>query len=152
ILSRQFTLIQTQQFNLIHIKAPTMKIIPHLIRSLTLAQLILFNFIPSTPGQVVSIPDPGLNAAVRDALQIPSAPITAQDMLGLASLSAESRNIQSVAGLEAAHNLTFLDLDSNSLSNFVAPSALTNLKVISLSNNHLTNFALPSALSNLTVL
>src|SRR5206468_5913483 len=81
--------------------------------------LFLTSFILSTHGAVVTIPDPGLNAAIREALGIPTAPLTDQDLLGLTFLSAGSRNIQSAEGLEAAHNLKFLDLDSNALSDFV---------------------------------
>ena len=77
--------------------------------------------------QEVSIPDPGLNAAIRDALQIPSVPLTEQDLLTLTNLSAGGRGIHSVEGLEAAHNLRILDLDNNSITNFSIASALTNL-------------------------
>src|SRR5262249_23950953 len=42
---------------------------------------------PPTPTEV-SIPDPGLNAAVREALQKPSGPLTEQDLLGLEVLNA----------------------------------------------------------------
>src|SRR5215831_14324554 len=78
--------------------------------------LFLMSFTVATHGAVVTIPDPGLNAAIREALGIPTAPLTDQDLLGLTSLSAGGRNIQSVEGLQAAHNLKFLDLDSNALS------------------------------------
>ncbi|HTD89014.1 MAG TPA: hypothetical protein VK850_20780, partial [Candidatus Binatia bacterium] len=54
--------------------------------------------------QEVSIPDPGLNAAIRAAIQKPAGPLTQQDMLGLTNLSAGGRNISSVEGLQAARN------------------------------------------------
>lgn len=73
--------------------------------------LILAGFMAPAFAQGVSIPDPGLNAAIREALQKPSGPLTEQDLLSLTGLSAQSRNIESVEGLEAARNLTLLDLN-----------------------------------------
>src|SRR4051812_41594338 len=70
--------------------------------SLGIGALLLAAFITNTRAQVVSIPDPGLNAAVRAALQIPSAPLTAQDLLALTNLNSPGRNISNLAGLEAA--------------------------------------------------
>jgi len=55
----------------------------------------------STLAQEVSIPDPGLTAAIRDALNKPSGPLTEQDLLGLTNLDARHRNIGSLQGLEA---------------------------------------------------
>ena len=63
--------------------------------SITLSLLlILFAFSSltmATQAQEVSIPDPGLNAAIRDALQKPIGPFTTTDLLGLTNLSARSR-------------------------------------------------------------
>src|SRR6185369_1009585 len=75
----------------------------------------------STPAQEVSIPDPGLNAAIRSALQIPSAPLAVQDLLRLANLDASRRNVRSTVGLEAARNLVSLNLEINLLTNFSIP-------------------------------
>src|SRR5438094_4795095 len=105
-----------------------------------LATLLLAGFMVSTRAQEVSVPDPGLNAAIRDALQKPSGPLTEQDLFSLTNLNASGRNISSVEGLEAARNLVGLDLNSNSLTNFAIASALTNLTTLNLFNNRLTNF------------
>ena len=123
-----------------------------ILRWLLLTLLALIGFTTRVVAQEVSIPDPGLNAAIREALQKPVGPLTESDLQALINLSACCRNITSVEGLEAAANLQVLDLHANSLTNFVVPGALTQLKVIDLFQNHLTNFALPIALSNLTIL
>src|SRR5437667_11775559 len=102
-----------------------------------LGTLILSGFIASTRAQEVFVPDTGLNAAVRDALQKPSGPLTEQDLFSLTNLNASGRNISSVEGLEAARNLVGLDLNSNSLTNFAIASALTNLTTLNLFNNRL---------------
>ena len=102
-------------------------------------------------GQEVSISDPGLNAAVREALQKPTGPLTEQDMLRLTFLSACCRDIKSIAGLEAARNLAILDLHANLLTNCVVPGTLTNLQIVDLFQNQLTSVVLPAALSKLTI-
>jgi hypothetical protein len=99
-----------------------------------------------------SIPDPGLNAAIRDALRKPVGPLTAQDLMSLTNLSAVGRRVSSLQGLEAAHNLTRLDLYQNYLTNVTLPPGLTNLTSLNLGGNQLSNLSLPEGLGNLTTL
>ena len=114
--------------------------------------LLFTSFMASTLAQEVSIPDPGLNAAIRSALHIPAAPLTAQDLLALTNLDASRRHVSSIAGLEAALNLVSLQLQINHLTNLTLPSQLTNLSTLDLSANPLTNLFLPSGLTKLTSL
>src|SRR5213592_3683459 len=120
--------------------------------SYIIATLILTGFMVSARAQEVSIPDPGLNAAVRAALQKPFGPLTEQDLLSLTNLDASRRNVRSIAGLEAARNLVSLNLQINRLTNFSLPSQLTNLMALDLSVNPLTNISLPGGLAHLTSL
>ena len=101
-----------------------MKIIIPIIRPLLLTLLILAGLVVSILAQEVSIPDPGLNAALRDALRKPSGPLTQQDMLSLTNLNARNRNVSSLDGLEAARNLVSLDLQINHLTNSIASACL----------------------------
>ncbi len=117
-----------------------------------LVTVIFIRFAASVCADEVSIPDPGLNAAIREALQKPSGLLTESDLVGLTNLSAGGRNIRSVEGLESARNLKILDLDSNSLTNFPIADGLTNLTILDLFNNHLTNFSLSNASPNLTII
>src|SRR4051812_6286968 len=55
----------------------------------------------STGAQEVSIPDPGLIAAIRQALQKPSGPLVESDLLSLTNLSAGGFNITNPEGLQA---------------------------------------------------
>jgi formylglycine-generating enzyme required for sulfatase activity len=128
-----------------------MKTFIDICRPLVLTLFALTGFAASTLAAEVSIPDPGLNAAIRDALQKPIGPLTDQDLLSLTVLSACCRDIRSIEGLEVASNLTVLDLHSNSLTNFVVPGSFTRLSIIDLFQNQLTSFVLPTALSNLTI-
>jgi formylglycine-generating enzyme required for sulfatase activity len=120
-----------------------MRIAFHIIRALVTASLATL-----AVAQEVSITDPGLNAAVREALQKPSGPLTEQDLLSLTVLNAHDRKISSLAGLEAARNLSTLLLFSNHLTNFFLP-ALTNLAVLDLSGNSLVNVSLPGGMTKL---
>ncbi len=114
--------------------------------------LLLSGFVSPACAQTVSIPDPALNAAIRQALQKPTGPLTQQDLLSLTSLNAGARGIISVAGLEAARNLTSLDLDDNQIASFSLLSKLTSLTSLDLSFNALKTFSLPSALTHLGTL
>jgi formylglycine-generating enzyme required for sulfatase activity len=114
--------------------------------------LLLVGFATSAIAQEVTIPDAGLNAAVRAALQKPTGPLTEPDMLGLLNLSAGSKQITNLAGLETAHNLNILDLDVNSVTNFSIGSALTNLTILDLFENNLTKLDLSNCSTKLTII
>ena len=129
-----------------------MKTTTHFTPLLVLATFVATSLVTSTLAQDVSIPDPGLNGAIREALQKPTGPLTEQDMLSLTNLNARNRNVSAIEGLEAAHNLVSLDLQINRLTNFSLPSQLTNLNALDVSFNPLTNFFLPGGLTNLATL
>src|SRR5258708_6224174 len=105
------------------------------IRLLVFTYVVLAGFAASILAQDVQIPDPGLNAAIREALGKPTGSLTEQDMLSLTNLDARNRNVSSIAGLEAARNLVSLDLEINHLSNLSFPTELTNLSRLDLSVN-----------------
>ena len=65
-----------------------MKTVIHFIRPLILILPALAAPLISSRAQEVSIPDPGLNAAILAALQKPSGPLTEQDLLSLTNLNA----------------------------------------------------------------
>jgi formylglycine-generating enzyme required for sulfatase activity len=129
-----------------------MKITLLFVRPLVVGVLVLANAVDSARAQEVSIPDPGLNAAIRAALQKPFGPLSEQDLLSLTNLDASRRNVRSIVGLEAARNLVSLDLQINRLTNSSLPSALTKLMTLDISVNPLTNFFLTAGLTNLTSL
>lgn len=72
----------------------------NIIRPLVLTLLALANFMTSIVAQEVSIPDPGLNAAIRVAMHKPGGPLTEQDLLTLKDLNASRRNVRSLEGLK----------------------------------------------------
>lgn len=128
-----------------------MKIISLIIRPLVLTALTLTNFAASTLAQEVSIPDPNLNAVVREALGKPNGPLTQSDMLSLTNLGAIFRSITNVQGLEAAQNLVALDLQDNRITNVNILTNMTRLELLDLSENRFPTLTLPR-LTNLTTL
>ncbi len=110
--------------------------------------LAFSGFMAAAVAQTVSIPDPGLDAAVRDALQKPTGTLTQTDLLGLTVLNAHDRNISTLAGLEAASNLNTLLLHGNHVHS-IDLSAWMNLAMLDLGDNFLTNVTVPARMTNL---
>ena len=113
------------------------------------------------PAKVVSIPDPNLASAVREALELSvSEAITTHAMLPLRGLWVPNRGIKDLTGLEHATNLTALDLsrvntsgggfvDSNAISDWSPLAGLTQLERLDLSGTAVLDI---SALAFLTQL
>ena len=127
-----------------------MKFTLHFIRPLLVAQVMFSGFTAAAQG--ISIPDPGLNAAVRQTLQKPNGQLSLQDLLSLTNLDASRRSVSSLEGLQAALNLTVLNLQFDNLTTLSFPSGLTKLRVLDLSFNPLTNCVFPLGLTNLAEL
>ena len=102
------------------------------------------------PIKIVTIPDTGLQAAIRAALNKPTGDITDQDMLSITTLLAGSKNISNLAGLESAKNLTYLNLRRNRISDLSPLSGLNNLTKLNLYYNQINNLSPLAGLTNLT--
>lgn len=93
----------------------------------------------------ISIPDVDLEQAIRIALDIPSGGVYPSDMSALTSLDASAFGIADLASLEAATNLSFLDLSENSIVDIaalVANGGLGSGDVLILTGNPLSQTAL----------
>jgi hypothetical protein len=90
-------------------------------------------------GGAVTFADPNLEAAIREAIQIPERPIYTSDLKGLASFSASGRNISSLTGLEHCINLTYLDLSHNQIGSISPVGNLTNMAYLQLDLNQISN-------------
>src|SRR6185369_16648734 len=105
--------------------------------------------------QEVAVPDPALNASIREALNKPLGPLTSQDLLGLTNFSAISRGITNLQGLAGARNLKRLLLDDNRITDLSVPNVLANmsdLEFLDLNENRVKDLAVPPGLTNLNVL
>ena len=67
-------------------------------------------------GESVTFADPNLEAAIREAIDIPERPMYPSDLKGLISFAASEKNIADLTGLEHCTNLTQLDLRENEIS------------------------------------
>ena len=100
-----------------------------------------------TFAQIVEIPDPNLERAIREELGLSSGvPITQQAMLKLFRLHAEAMEIENLTGLKHATNLKSLILAFNQIVDFSPLSGLINLELLSLSRNPIVDI---SPLANL---
>ena len=107
-------------------------------------------FISRASAQIVDIPHPNLESAVREALQLPARqPITEQDMAQLEVLNAKSSQIVDITGLEYAINLRWLSLHRNKIQDISPLATLINLKTLILADNPLASLG---PLANLTSL
>ena len=101
---------------------------------------------------VVDIPDPGLEAAIRFTLGIPTDPITDVDLAGLISLDAHGGGITDLTGLEYCVNMQILWLHNNSISDLGPLSGLTSLWGLQLENNGVSDLGPLSGLTDLVAL
>ena len=107
--------------------------------------------IPTSPRQVVSIPDPKLAAAVRKALGLgPNVRITQQAMQGLTELYAYKRQITNITGLEHATQLKILSLWNNQISDLRPLTGLTRLTSLDIRNNQISDLRTLTGLTRLT--
>ena len=111
----------------------------------------------------VTIRDAALRAKIVDTLgKASNATITAADMLALTRLEVPNANIQSLAGLEHAHNLNALDLghkfingklvNSNAISDFSPLFGLAQLMSLNLSSSSISDVSFLENLTQLTYL
>ena len=104
---------------------------------------------------IVDIPDPNLARVIRRHLGLGrGADITKKAMLELTTLNANRRalEINSIAGLEHATNLTKLFLDYNSINDITPLASLTNLTTLHIEGNRVDRLGALAGLTKLTTL
>ena len=101
------------------------------------------------PGDLVSIPDPSLRAAVAEALgKAVGSQITAADMSRLTRIDADDAGISDLTGLEAATRLERIEFRHNSISDLSPLAGLTRLNNIKLRGNRITDVSPLAGLIN----
>ena len=94
----------------------------------------LCGFWQRADAQIVGIPDPNLERAIREELGLSSGfPITQQEMLKLFRLSAKDMQIGNLAGLEYAHNLEELIIRDNPIKDLTPIAGIGRLEHLNLS-------------------
>ena len=107
-------------------------------------------FIPHASAQVVEIPDPNLERAIREELGLSSeVPITQQEMSKLFRLRAARMQIESLTGLEYAHNLESLVIRDNPISDLTPIASLKRLQSLNLAGIPIENLTFLKDLTQL---
>jgi internalin A len=95
----------------------------------------------------LDIPDPNLEAALRDALNKPVGEISDTDLEFVIRLNAGGREIVDITGLQHCDNLVYLDLSDNRIVDISVLSGLysrengTKLRELNLNNNEISDIS-----------
>ena len=100
----------------------------------------------------VSVPDPGLQAALRAALAKPIGPLLPGELATLTALNASLSGIADLTGLEACTALKRLELQGNCIADLAPLATLTSLTVLNLHDNAILDVSPLAALTNLRLL
>jgi PKD repeat protein len=103
----------------------------------------------SSSVNIVNFPDPGLEAAIRDAIGKPTGDIQDTDLAGLTYLDAIGRSISNLEGIQYCTDLTDLNLANNHIADISAFSGLTSLTRLQMRNNQIVDVSALSGLTNL---
>ena len=125
------------------------------VAAVTLSLVIAITLIASCGDTVgpefdVSFEDANFEALIREVLDRPDGPITAEELSGITTLNGGSKNITNISGIEYCLNLTDLNLGQNNIIDITPLSGLTNLKGLNLSGNQINDLTPLSGLTNLT--
>ena len=102
---------------------------------------------------VIEIPDPNLEKAIREALELPDdRPITTQEMEQLTELSAWNSGITDLTGLEHATFLKLLALRGNLIQDLTPIAGLIHLELLTLDRNPVSDISPLANLANLKIL
>jgi len=101
---------------------------------------------------IVSFDDPGLEAAVRDAVGKPTGPLYDCDVDSLKFLNASYRGISNLGGIDRLAGLQTLKLGENAIVDITPLAGLTGLETLELHGNGITTIGALSSLVNLRVL
>ena len=85
----------------------------------------------------IEFADPGLEAAVRDALEFRGGHIPRNDLERLTELDAAERGIESLEGVESMPNLIRIDLRGNRVSDLEPLAELSRLQSVTLCDNNI---------------
>jgi len=107
---------------------------------------------PSVDIQVVGFPDPGLAAAIRDAVGKATGDIFNTDLTGMKHLDASSRGISNLEGIQHCADLEWIELGDNEIIDISALSSLINLKAFGLQDNQIVDISALSVLPNVWLL
>ena len=105
----------------------------NIVLGILIFTVVLGCFWQNANAQVIEIPDPNLERAIREKLGLSSElPITQQEMLRLTSFAAEVAQVANITGLEYARNLKRLYLRNNPIEDLTPIANLKQLELLHL--------------------
>jgi internalin A len=104
------------------------------------------------PRVPVVLSDPGLEAAVRSAIDRSTGEIYERDLLSIETLEAPSMNISDLSGLAHCANLVVLRVDDNAITDLTPLADLTSLTILEAKGNSIQDLNPISSLTQLTEL
>jgi len=97
-----------------------------------------------------NIPDPALDAVLRNALGNPAGPLYSDELASLTNnLFASYAGIVDLTGIEFCTNVSILELEGNPINSLAPLTGLTNLEVLYLSQTGVTDLSSVSTLTGL---
>ena len=106
----------------------------------------------ATSDHALVFADPKLEAAVREALEIPDGTISPALVAPLTELKLDSAEITDLARLECFSSLSNLSLHQNAVTDLSPLTALTTITELELGSNALTDLSALSGLTSLSIL
>jgi internalin A len=105
---------------------------------------------PARAQTLVSFPDPNLEAAVCNALGLPTGPVTTNDLQSLDYLNLANDGITNLTGLEWATSLNDLTLSGNPVTNLSPLLGLPQLQALDMAYCNLRDLSPLCGLTNVT--
>ena len=99
--------------------------------------------------EVVEIPDPNLEAAIREAIGQPTGDIYNSSLASLNQLFADGRGIVNLTGLEHCTGMSLLVLDQNSIADITPVASLAALQRVFLDSNNISDITPLSGITHL---
>lgn len=100
----------------------------------------------------ITFDDPGLEAAVRAAINKSEGAIFKKDVQNITKLQASGKQIKSLKGIEYLTSLTDLDLSNNLITDINPLASLTDLTVLIIHDNSITDVTPLASLTNMMFL
>jgi len=97
----------------------------------------------------IQFEDPNLEQVVRETINKPEGLLYLSDVIGITTLVANEREIESLGGIQHLQQLQFLDFTNNQVSDISVLSNLTNLENLKFHGNQVSDISVLSNLTNL---
>ena len=120
-----------------------------LVVALIAAAALLWGFLHTPAAPAAAFTEPEVEAAVREALGIPDAPLTRDDLASVTRLDLSGIGLSNLGDLRQLTGLERLYLNDNAISDLSPLSGLASLRVLNLEYNDISDLGPLAGLSSL---